>query len=170
MITFYLVSKSISDVILWHMRLRHISLSNMKNISSFHHFSVSKFLDPCDVCFKARQSKLPFQCSTISITSMFELIHIDTWWPYKLPTHERYKYFLSIADDYSKTTWTYLLKTKSNGFYMLQSFLAMVHTQFNAWVKTIRSYNALELGTSSFTSDFLFAQGILHQTTCVNTP
>lgn len=144
-------------------------LSNMKNISSLQFLSSSNSSTPCDIYFKARQYKLPFQSSHISTTSIFELTHIDSWRPYKSTTYDDFRYFLTIVDDFSKATWTYLLKTKINAFSILKSFLAMVQTQFQTRVKTIRSYNALELGTSLLTSAYLSSMGILHQNTCVHT-
>ncbi|XP_075077902.1 uncharacterized protein LOC142164245 [Nicotiana tabacum] len=90
--------------------------------------------------------------------------------PYKIPTHDGYKYFLTIVDDYSRGTWTYLLRTKSNAFPVLKSFLAMVERQFATKVKIIRSDNALELGSGSVLSSFFSSNGILHQTSCVGYP
>ena len=46
----------------------------------------------------------------------------------------------------------------------------MVERQFNAKVKIIRSDNAMELGKSETTLNFLRSQGIVHQTSCVATP
>lgn len=70
----------------------------------------------------ARQHKLPFPLSSSSSSHAFELIHIDTWGPYKISTHDGFRYFLTIVDDYSRGTWTYLLSTKSNAFTVLQFF------------------------------------------------
>lgn len=102
-------------------------LSNMENVSKFQFQSLSKFQVPCDICCQASQSKLPFKSNEISSKSMFQLIHIGTCGPYKYSTHEGCKYFLTIVDDYSRGTWTYILKTKSNAFSILKYFLAVVH-------------------------------------------
>ncbi|XP_049390256.1 uncharacterized protein LOC125854717 [Solanum stenotomum] len=160
--------KSKSDVILWHKRLGHLPFHAMKNISFINFPSVSECT--CDVCPLARQSKLSFPISHIKSKRVFELIHIDTWGPYKEPTHDGSKYFLTIVDDYSRATWTFLLKAKSNAFHILKNFLAMVERQFCLKVMIIRSDNALELGNSIETSSFLSAQGIVHQTSCVSSP
>lgn len=74
----------------------------------------------------ARQTKLPFPLSTISTKKVFDMIHVDTWGPYNSPTHDGFSYFLTIVDDFSRGTWTYLLSTKSNAFTTLKSFLTMV--------------------------------------------
>jgi len=162
------VIKGNSDVKLWHNRLRHLPIPAMKYIKSFVFKSMSNCY--CDVCPLARQSKLPFPTSDIKTKSIFELIHIDTWGPYKSPTYNGFKYFLTIVDDFSKATWTYLLKTKSNVFFMLKYFLAMVERHFNCQVKIIRSDNALELGRSIIATEFFNSKGILHQTSCTATP
>ncbi|XP_019264489.1 PREDICTED: uncharacterized protein LOC109242112 [Nicotiana attenuata] len=144
------------DVSLWHKRLGHMPLSSMGNLSMFQHQSLSKLNSPCDVCSKARQSKLPFHPSSISSTSIFELIHIDTWAPYKAQTHDGFKYFFTIVDDFSRGTWTYLLKTKSNAFSVLKSFFAMVERQLNTQVKIVRSDNAMELvDPDTLSSEFI---------------
>ncbi|XP_070040605.1 uncharacterized protein [Nicotiana tomentosiformis] len=75
--------------------------------------------------------------------------NLYTWGPYNTTTSDGYKYFLTIVDDYSRGTWTYLLSTKSNAFPVLQSFLAMIERQFHNKVKIIRSDNAFELGTGN---------------------
>uniref|UniRef100_A0A2N9GYQ8 Reverse transcriptase Ty1/copia-type domain-containing protein n=1 Tax=Fagus sylvatica TaxID=28930 RepID=A0A2N9GYQ8_FAGSY len=42
----------------------------------------------------------------------FDLIHCDIWGPYFLPTHDGFKYFLTIVDDCSRSTWVYLMSSK----------------------------------------------------------
>lgn len=78
--------------------------------------------------------------------------------------------FLTLVDDYNRGTWTFLLKTKSNAFPVLKSFMAMVERQFNLKVKRIRSDNALELGKRTQEAAFLSSQGIIHERSCVATP
>src|SRR5436309_1476631 len=101
---------------------------------------------------------------------MFELIHVDTWSPFKHSTHDGYKYFLTIVDDYTRITWIHLLPNKSSSIVALQTFVAMVFTQFKAVVKIVRSDNAPELGGSSVALDYYSSKGIIHQTSCSYTP
>ncbi|XP_070036410.1 uncharacterized protein [Nicotiana tomentosiformis] len=155
-----------SNVALWHYRLGHLPLSNMKNISSILSFDLPLDIPHCDICAKARQTKLPFHSSSITSKHIFDLIHVDTWGPYKTPTHDSFKYFLTIVDDFSRETWTFLLSTKSNAFLVLKHFLAMTDRQFHTKVKAIRTDNALELGSTPQHSEFFASQGIEHQTGC----
>lgn len=76
--------------------------------------------------------------------------------PYKTATHDSFKYFLTIVNDFSSGTWTYLLSTKGNAFTILKSFISMEERQFNTKVKKAKSDNALELDSSiSATTYFL---------------
>ncbi|GKD74326.1 cysteine-rich receptor-like protein kinase 8 [Tanacetum coccineum] len=84
-------------------------------------------------------------------------------------TNGKYKYFLTIVDDCSRVTWTYLLVQKSDSFSFLKSFISFVSNQFNKTVKTVRSDNALEF-VKGPCHLFLAEQGIVHQTSCADRP
>lgn len=60
--------------------------------------------------------------------------------------------------------------TKDEAFPLIKSFVVMAKTQFNGIVRTIRSDNALELGLSNEALDFFASTGIVHQTSCTQTP
>lgn len=124
----------------------------------------------CDVCPKSRQFKLPFPISQVRTKCIFDLIHINTWKSYKVFIYNNYRYFLTIVDDCSRGTWTYLLTTKNNAFSILQCFLQMVERQFSTKVEIISSDNALELSKSITVTNFFNSEGIIHQTACVATP
>lgn len=150
-----------------HQRLGHLPIYKLKLLCDLNDTSE---IHSCDVCPKARQHRLPFPRSTICTSHPFELIHLDLWGPYHTPTYNGYHYFLTIVDDYSRTTWTHLLSTKSNALQTIIAFLAMVETQFNTKVQSIRSDNALELGSSIEATKIFQSKGIFHQTSCVQTP
>jgi hypothetical protein len=91
---------------------------------------------------------------------------MDIWGPLSIPSISGFKYFLTIVDDKSRFTWIYLMKLKSETSILIQNFVKMIHTQFNAKVKCIRSDNGNEFKLVKFYHE----NGILHQTSCVNTP
>ncbi|KAH0679337.1 hypothetical protein KY284_020422 [Solanum tuberosum] len=97
------VSENPESIKLWHLRLGHMSYNAMKNIARIL-VSHEKHRFPCDVCPMARQSKLPFPKISISSKHCFELLHINTWGPYKTPTHKGERYFFTIVDDFSRAT------------------------------------------------------------------
>jgi len=60
--------------------------------------------------------------------------------------------------------------TQDEAMGLIKSFLAMVRTEFSATNKILRIDNALEFSTSHTALDFFAKEGILHQTSCVQTP
>ena len=74
-----------------------------------------------------------------------------------------------IVDDFTRATWTFLLKTKAECVPVLHNFIKFVATQFNTNVKSIRSENAKEFCEGAILK-FYHANGIYHQTICVETP
>lgn len=73
---------------------------------------------------------------------------MDMWGPYKTATFDGNKYILTIVYDYTKMTWIFLLKLKSDVCVALQQFLMYVSTQFNKIIKIIRTDNGIEFVNS----------------------
>ncbi|KAL0295022.1 UNVERIFIED_CONTAM: Copia protein [Sesamum radiatum] len=122
---------------LWHRRLGHLSKSSTKHITSLPQIDSTDA--PCDVCPLAKMHKLPFASSAIRTKSTFDLVHMDIWGPYKEPTTFACHYFLTIVDDFSRSTWTFYMKYKSQSLETFQNFCKLVLSQFNKHVKCIRT-------------------------------
>jgi len=162
-------SKQIS-IEVWHRRVGHLPYKKLRTLSLNFDLKDVDHNVLCDVCQKARQHRLPFPTSSTVSSSAFELIHVDTWGPYYIKIHAVHHFFLTIVDDYTRATWTHLMVTKDEAIGLLKAFVRMAHTQFSATVKIIRTNNALELSASHTALDFFASNGILHQTSCVQTP
>lgn len=80
-----------------------------------------------------------------------------------------FRFFVTFVDDYSRTTWVYLLKQKNDVFAAFKSFHFMVSTHFTTPIKIMRSDNGGEYISHDFSS-FLDASAIVHQITCPSTP
>jgi len=52
--------------------------------------------------------------------------------------------FLTIVDDYSRYTWIFPLKQKSEVVKILEDFVVFIQTQFETIIKVIRSDNRTE--------------------------
>ena len=128
-----------------------------------------KKFDVCDVCYRAKQTRNRFPISDNKASELFELIHCDIWGPYRVKTSCGASYFLTIVDDASGGTWVYLMKEKSEVEMLLKGFIAMTKNQFEKGVKVVRSDNGLEFKSSSMET-FYFENGIVHQTSCIDTP
>lgn len=154
---------------LWHNRLGHTSATVMTKIDHIKQ-SVSSSTDKvCITCPLAKFTKLPYSLSSSHAKSPFELVHVDTWGPYKELTRGRYRYFLTLVDDFSRMTWIYLMEFKSDFLDKLKMFCAHVKVRFKADIQTLRTDNAPEFGDSKCT-EFYAARGITHQTSCPYRP
>ncbi|KAE8672566.1 G patch domain-containing protein TGH [Hibiscus syriacus] len=71
--------------------------------------------------------------------------------------------------DYSKTTWVFLMREKSEVESLFKSFYQKVETQFDSKIKILRSDNGSEYLNKTL-GYFFKEKGIVHLTSCVNTP
>ena len=152
--------------ILWHFRLGHPSLSRMLVLQSvLPSFSI-QCTDVCTIYPLAKRKRLPFPSHNNMCNEHFSLNHVDIWGPYSICTYDGFKFFLTIVDDVTRSTWVYLMKSKLDVKHLLPSFYIMVYSQFNAGIKSIRSDNTLEFSLT----DFYSAHDIVHQKSCAYTP
>jgi len=98
---------------LWHFRLGHLSRNRLNILCQTYPF-ISRHVDEiCDVCHLAKERRLSYLPSLNKASKIFELIHLDIWGPYSKQSVHVHKYFLTILDDFSRYTWTILLKSKA---------------------------------------------------------
>lgn len=88
---------------------------------------------------------------------------------YKIASLTGAHYFLTIVDDFSRATWVYLLKYKSDAQRYILMFCKMIERQFGAKVKCIQSDNGSEFRTQELMSHYE-NEGIIFQTSCTDTP
>ncbi|XP_019255014.1 PREDICTED: uncharacterized protein LOC109233584 [Nicotiana attenuata] len=93
----------------------------------------------------------------------------DLWGPYRVPTRDNKRFFLTVVDDFSRSTWLFLMNVKDEAYWLMKRLICMIHTQFNCHVKTIRTDNGLEFVNSDM-RQFLKSQRIIHLTTSVYNP
>ena len=153
------------DVI--HAQLGHSSPSNMNHISFCHNKVDKQYF--CGTCIMAKSHRLPFNKSSISTSFPFQLIHMDVWGPYRVANVTGARLFLTIVDDFTRSTWTQLLHNKTQVAPAVQHFFAMIETQFQAKITLVRSDNGTEF-LNSICHDFFLTKGIVHQTSIVKTP
>ncbi|KAL8116037.1 hypothetical protein AgCh_022503 [Apium graveolens] len=159
-------SAQISHIDMWHARLGHPSLQVMKMVPVS---LSSKVLDVCDICQFAKHSRTSFPDSNHVSENLFDLVHGDLWGPYRIPTHGTYKWFLTLVEDKSRSTWAYLLPDKTSVFAILKEFVALVKNQFETTIKTFQTDNGTEFFNTSV-NNFLQNLGIIHQASCAYTP
>lgn len=143
---------SVSTLEIWHKRLGHPSISKLQCMHDVLNFPKNQINSEhhCKTCHLSKQKHLRFPSSPTLSPLPFDLLHIYVWGPFSVPTHDGFRYFLTIVDDCSRATWIYLLKSKSDVLRVFTEFITMVETQFDRKVKRVRSDNAPELNFTFF--------------------
>ncbi|XP_028057307.1 uncharacterized protein LOC114261266 [Camellia sinensis] len=72
-------------------------------------------------------------------TKPLELVHTDVCGPLMPMSSGHNRYFLTFINDYSRKTWVYFLKRKSEVFCIFKEFKAFVEKQSIYYIKTLRS-------------------------------
>lgn len=89
----------------------------------------------CEPCELAKHCRIVYPISNKRSLIPFNIVHSNVWGPSPTVSLFRFHYFVTFVNDYSRTTWVYLLKTKSDVFSVVKSFVHMVSTQFNVTIR-----------------------------------
>ncbi|CAH9126355.1 unnamed protein product [Cuscuta epithymum] len=157
------------ELYLIHYRLGHPSFHYLKKLfpQLFHNKNVSQF--HCDMCTLAKHHKNSYLPHSYKPTSPFTLVHSDIWGASRIPTLKGKRWFVTIIDDHTRMTWVFFIKEKSEVENVFKQFYAMVQTQFNTNIKMVRSDNGREYFSTNL-NHFFAEKGIIHQSSCINTP
>jgi histone deacetylase 1/2 len=108
--------KLASQFHIWHLRLGH---AHNKAVQSVLHlckipFSNNNAFTSCTFCCVGKSHKLYAPLSNTVYTKPFEVIHCDLWGPAPFTSYYGYNYYITFVDTYTKYTWIYFLKNKSD--------------------------------------------------------
>lgn len=104
----------------------------------------------CVHCGLVKASRNNFQ-STIHVTKgILEYIHLGLWGPTRISTHGGARYFLTLIDDFSRTLWIFMLKTKAETFNWFQEWKMRIEIQIGKKIKLLRTDNGLEYLNEKF--------------------
>jgi hypothetical protein len=81
----------------------------------------------------------------------------------------KFHYFVTFVDTFSRMTWLFLMKDRSELFSVFQIFCNMIKIQFSQKICILYFDNAKEYTYSSF-AFYLSDKGIIHQISCAHTP
>lgn len=129
-------------------------------------FSTSK--SECEICCEGKQSRLPFSTGT-QATEILQVVTSDICGPMEQLSIGGARYFLLFIDAFSRMTFIYFLKAKSEALSYFKEFKSMVENYKNKKIKILRTDNGLEYCNRDF-ENFLKSAGIVHQKTNPYTP
>ncbi|CAL1403910.1 unnamed protein product [Linum trigynum] len=153
----------------WHKRLGHPHLKLLSRVLRNHSLpvtSVSPSLS-CESCSLHKSHKLPFSISSLSSSRPFDLLYMDVWGPSPIISHDDYSYYLVIVDHFSRYTWLYPLRRKSDVHQVFTTFKAMIENYFHTTVRRVYSDGG---GEFQKLSSFFQLHGITHLLTPPHTP
>jgi hypothetical protein len=154
---------------LWHRRLGHPNFSYLKHVfpELFSDMVVSEL--KCPTCIVAKSHRTSYLPSLNKSIALFALVHSDVWGPSPISIVSGICWFVIFVDDCNRMTWLYLMKNKDEVFSIFKSFHVMIHTQFSATLRVIRSDNGGEFINQRFRTYF-DNHGLIHETSCPQTP
>ncbi|KAL0423820.1 UNVERIFIED_CONTAM: Retrovirus-related Pol polyprotein from transposon TNT 1-94 [Sesamum radiatum] len=155
---------------LWHRRLGHFNFQGLKILHQKKMMTdlpqIQAVEGACEACLQGKQHKKPFPSGTSwRAKAVLELIHTDVCGPMRTPSHEQNRYFILFIDDYSRMTWVYFMREKSEVFKVFKKFKNLVEKQSGRSIKVLRSDRGKEYNNSEF-DKFCEEEGIEHQLLC----
>jgi histone deacetylase 1/2 len=163
-------SLSFNSLYLWHLRLGHPNGRTLKlalklcNISvSSNENDVSNF---CTACCMGKAHRLHSTQSQTIYSQPLELVFSDLWGPAP-STSSGFNYYITFIDAYSRYTWIYLIKSKSEALTIFKQFKNMAELQLGYPLKALQSDWRGEF--RPFTK-YLTELGITHRLICPHTP
>ena len=128
-------SSSLHDSFFWHYRLGHPSFVKLKETLPW--LNLSEF--QCESCELGKHHRLSYPSRTGPPTHRpFDLVHCDVWGPAPHPSPTGGKYYMVFVDDYTRASWTYILKSRKEVLSRVQHFLLEIITQYETIVKVLR--------------------------------
>ncbi|CAM8929401.1 unnamed protein product [Rhodiola kirilowii] len=156
---------------LWHMRLGHMSERGMQILSKRDLLGGYRIknLDFCEHCVFGKLHRSEFPKGVHRTKGTLDYIHSDCWGPARVESVGGNRYFLSIIDDYSRMTWVFMMKYKSEAFNKFKQWKTLVENQTGKKIKRLRTDNGLEFCSAEF-NEFCKTEGIARHHTVRDTP
>ena len=82
---------------------------------------------------------MPFASVDHHSTVPFQIFHSDVWGPFPVTSYKGFRYFVLFVDNFTRFTWIYFLKNKSDVYSIFLEFESLISHQFNAIIKAFYS-------------------------------
>ncbi|KAL4565872.1 hypothetical protein LXL04_029978 [Taraxacum kok-saghyz] len=149
----------------WHHRLGHPHFQVLQFLASIVP-SIRSLKNNCNSCCINKSHKLPFHSSSLKSTSPLQLIFSDVW-SSPVTSFDGFKYYIIFVDHFTKYTWIYPLKHKSDSLTTFIRFQHLVENYFQTKIKQLFSDNG---GEYIKLASHLTSCGISHLTSPPHTP
>lgn len=169
---FSLVGARVS-ISIWHSRLGHphnkILLHVLNKCSWLPRETNDLQTITCKHCICAKMIQLPFSSSTSISTTPLQLFHSDVWGPSPITSSSSVRLCVTLIDDYTKFTWFFPTKSKSQVLYTFIHFKNTMENLFGHKLKTLRTDCGGEYTSVAF-QNFCSSHSIFQQFSCPHSP
>ncbi|KAJ0734970.1 putative RNA-directed DNA polymerase [Helianthus annuus] len=159
---------------LWHRRYGHLNFETLYDMGVNETVNglpkVTKSQYTCKGCIFGKHARKPFsKQATWRANKPLQLLHSDICGPMRTQSIGGCRYFITFIDDFSRKTWVYFMKFKSEALSYFKTFKRLVENQVDYKIKGIRIDRGGEYCGHEF-QNFPKENGIHHQLTTSYTP
>ena len=157
---------------LWHKRLGHANpkiLEALKRNDFIDFSSWSKAPRICVSCQLGKSCRKSFNLSNNKADFPLQKVHCDIWGPAPITSTQHFRYYVLFVDDYSRFSWLYPLKQKSDFLECFLKFQKQVEKQLDKKITIFQSDGGGEFNSTAFIKH-LENCGITRQISCPYTP
>jgi transposase InsO family protein len=154
----------------WHSAFGHVSPTSLRHKDYYadgHLIPAPPTNFHCEPCSLAKSTHSTPAPVLKRATRKLELIHSDLSGKFHVPSYGNKNYYMTLVDDYTRATWVYFLKEKSDAAAAIKDFVAMCERQHGK-VLRFRTDNGGEYVNKEL-KDFFAKTGIKHDPTPPNT-
>ena len=101
-------------------------------------------------CVYGKLNRESFPSGNKRAKHILDLVHSDVIGPVMVPSLGKSMYYVLFIDDFSRNTWIYFLKNKSEVFDRFTEFNALVEIQTEKKIKVLRTNNGGEFCSKEF--------------------
>ena len=113
-VAFALCLSPSQELLLYHRRLGHLSFAALFRIYPSLFKLCPREILVCDACELAKHTRGSYPSIGLRSGKPFEMIHSDVWGPCEVRSIFGHRRFVTFIDCFSRYTWLYLLKHKSD--------------------------------------------------------
>jgi hypothetical protein len=132
---------------LWHQRMGHVGEEKMRLLDQAA-TGVTKISTkpqgPCETCALSKSIRDVNRIAAGHTVKRLERVHTDFWGPFTTPTPSGAKYILTVTDDYTRKSWIYLTRARTELYEKFREWQTEVERQSGEVLKAVRCDNAQE--------------------------
>ena len=164
------VAASADDSEIWHRRFGHFSgqtIRGVEKVTTGHASPIQEIKKDCQTCDLTKTVRVINRVAPERSSGPLDRVYTDIWGPYKVATADRARYFISFTDDYSRKSWIYPVKERSELHSVFRQFKVHRELESTRKIKVVRCDNGKEYVGLGNDMD---AHGIQFEYTTVYTP